>query len=124
MTQWKARPTVYNGIAMRSRLEARFASWLDQDVDPSAAWEYEPRAYGSVEGQYLPDFQVHGWHRPLFVEVKPTEEAAWAATARIRPLFASEPTAMVFVVWPDEGEWAALGVTAKGVSKVDERLPA
>lgn len=74
------RPTVYNGIQMRSRLEATYAEWLDTN---GIVWHYEPRAYASQLGQYLPDFVLPGievavlrdeaapalW--PVAVEVKP-----------------------------------------------------
>lgn len=53
MRNYKARPTTYRGIEMRSRLEAGYAAWLDQW---SFDWEYEPQAFASQRGQYLPDF--------------------------------------------------------------------
>lgn len=76
----KARPTVYNGIRMRSRLEAGYAAWLDGH---GARWEYEPCAFSGKDGrQYLPDFCIHdvwvlGRRAPstVYVEVKPAE---WA----------------------------------------------
>lgn len=69
-TALRARPTMYNGIQMRSRLEARVAALFDaMGLD----WKYEPRAYKSARGEYLPDFQV-GDH--TFVEVK-SAEADW-----------------------------------------------
>lgn len=53
MAEYKARPTIYKGIQMRSRLEAGYAAWLDLwGFD----WEYEPQAFASEKGQYLPDF--------------------------------------------------------------------
>ncbi len=55
MTNFKPRPTTYNGIEMRSRLEAGYAAWLDQW---GFNWEYEPRAFASDAGQYLPDFRL------------------------------------------------------------------
>ena len=59
----RAKPTLYKGIRFRSRLEARWAIFLDAlDVE----WVYEPAVEG-VQG-YLPDFQVGDtW----FIEVKP-----------------------------------------------------
>ncbi|WP_067483806.1 hypothetical protein [Actinomadura hibisca] len=51
----KARPTMYKNIRMRSRLEAGFAAWLDNS---GLVWEYEPCAFATQEGQYLPDFRV------------------------------------------------------------------
>jgi len=73
-----ARATTYNGIAMRSRLEARYAEWLDSR---KLRWDYEPQCYASPAGQYLPDFIIHdiyvlGSPREIVVEVKPTLEAA------------------------------------------------
>ena len=51
----KARPTTYEGIKMRSRLEADYAGWMDRRGRP---WEYEPTCFGSRDGQWLPDFQT------------------------------------------------------------------
>lgn len=76
----KARPTVYKGIRMRSRLEAGYAAWLDEI---GFRWDYEPCAFSDETGrQYLPDFRIHDvWvlGRPapatVYVEVKP---AGWA----------------------------------------------
>lgn len=70
----KARPTTYNGIAMRSRLEARYAAWLDAR---KYRWEYEPMCFANEHGQYLPDFVIHDvtFLTPklvdVYVEVKP-----------------------------------------------------
>lgn len=56
MSQILARPTTYNGIKMRSRLEAGFAQWLDRMQLP---WVYEPECFADQEyGQWLPDFAV------------------------------------------------------------------
>lgn len=72
---FKARPTIYDGTQMRSRLEAGFAAWLDRRKVP---WEYEPCAFGHPElGQYLPDFRLRNiptseWGEvTLYAEVKP-----------------------------------------------------
>lgn len=55
-TDLKARPTVYNGIRMRSRLEAGFASWLDK---MHITWAYEVEALSAPGiGQWLPDFVI------------------------------------------------------------------
>jgi hypothetical protein len=69
------RPTVYNGIQMRSRLEAGFAAWLDQN---KVKWAYEPHAFADKDGQYLPDFRLdnvtyvgEGGQTAIYVEVKP-----------------------------------------------------
>lgn len=75
--QLAPRPTTYKGIAMRSRLEARYAQWLDGlDV----TWLYEPKCFADEHGQYLPDFllrdvYIAGRSRDVYVEVKPTRMA-------------------------------------------------
>lgn len=96
-----ARPTVYNGIQMRSRLEARYAAWLDYY---GMAWTYEPHCFASANGQYLPDFKIEGAPyaidrepRTVYVEVKPTLEIAmrqspWRDKAQI--IWESEPDAL------------------------------
>ena len=48
--------TVYKGHRFRSRLEARWAVWLD---NIGWTWEYEPQGYDLGGGDlYLPDFKV------------------------------------------------------------------
>lgn len=59
----KAIPTTYNGIMMRSRLEARWAAFFDACGWP---WTYEPF---DLNG-WAPDFQLN-FVRPVLVEVKP-----------------------------------------------------
>ena len=61
-----ARPTVYKGIRMRSRLEADYAAALDRDGEK---WEYEPECFAGPDGQWLPDFRV-GSDR-AYTEIKP-----------------------------------------------------
>jgi hypothetical protein len=64
-----ARTTIYSGIKMRSRIEARFAAYLDRLGVP---WQYEPEAFASRDGQYLPDFMVSAGNAPpIVIEVKP-----------------------------------------------------
>ena len=58
---------------MRSRLEATVAEWLDTQ---GLIWKYEGPAYGSEDGQYLPDFQIiglliEGVSHTLYFDVKP-----------------------------------------------------
>lgn len=72
-TEIKARPTLYKGIQMRSRLEADFAGWLDQTGHP---WDYEPTCFAADGIQWLPDFRItfgllEGRTSRQYVEVKP-----------------------------------------------------
>jgi hypothetical protein len=64
----KARPTLYKGIRMRSRLEAQYAALLD---DYGVNWEYEPECFAGPEGQWLPDFRRESAHGPEYIELKP-----------------------------------------------------
>jgi hypothetical protein len=64
----KARPTLYRGILMRSRLEADFAAFLDQT---GAEWEYEPTCFAGPAGQWLPDFRVKRDDYNVYFEIKP-----------------------------------------------------
>lgn len=62
----KAIETLYKGHRFRSRLEARWAVFLDAIKTP---WEYEKEGYELPSGRYLPDFwlpELHAW-----MEVKP-----------------------------------------------------
>lgn len=109
-TRFKARPTVYNGIRMRSRLEAGYAAWLDRwNFD----WEYEPCAFQDDTGrQYLPDFRLNNvrvaWAnepRTVYVEVKPGLEDPDALSDAITSLameviLASEPDALLLLEHP------------------------
>lgn len=67
----RGRRTLYKGVMMRSRTEARFAAALDQAQIP---WDYEPFALASRVGQWLPDFEIQldPRHRS-FVDVKPKD---------------------------------------------------
>lgn len=71
----KAIETIYKGYRFRSRLEARWAVFLDAC---GADWEYEPEGFELEDGtKYLPDFLVHnvdgrcgGFGTDLYIEVK------------------------------------------------------
>lgn len=60
-----AIPTQYKGYRFRSRLEARWAVFLDA---LNAKWSYEKKGY-ILEGHwYLPDFWVEDWN--TWIEIK------------------------------------------------------
>jgi hypothetical protein len=72
-----ARPTLYKGIQMRSRLEANFAQhYLDQSFP--GRWKYEPDCFASEAGQYLPDFSVGS----VYIEVKPAPDVVCQSAPR------------------------------------------
>jgi hypothetical protein len=70
----KAIDTEYKGYKFRSRLEARFAVYLDA---LNASWEYEKEGYSlPVNGNYLPDFLISSFpkcSKQFWLEVKATK---------------------------------------------------
>lgn len=73
----QAIPTVYRGIQMRSRLEAKWASFFDRC---SWRWDYEAIDLGG----WIPDFVVTGPRkRSLLVECKPIEKLNPAVCQKI-----------------------------------------
>jgi len=61
----RAIDTEYDGILFRSRLEARWAIFLDaMRID----WCYEHEGYHTEFGPYLPDFWLPSWQ--TFLEIK------------------------------------------------------
>lgn len=70
--KFAARPTEYNGIVFRSRLEATWAAFFDLT---GWKWKYEPH---DLE-HWMPDFEISHENPtfrdyPVLVEVKPTWE--------------------------------------------------
>lgn len=64
-----AIPTTYNGITFKSRLESRWARFLDL---LTIEWRYEPEGYEWDGVRYLPDFWLPKGE--MFLEVKPFED--------------------------------------------------
>jgi hypothetical protein len=100
----QARQTTYNGVVMRSRLEAAFAAHLDRAGCP---WTYEPHCFASAAGQYLPDFLAMT-DPPIYVEVKPDiPQAIEQAKRQMLIIRKSEPEAHLFIAvgygWPNLG---------------------
>lgn len=116
-TTFKARPTLYRGIQMRSRLEARVAAMFDAQ---GARWKYEPCAFaGPGREQYLPDFvtyesKIHPPDDPdqwcgggtTYFEVKPnltnTEGDYWMH--RMEVIRDSQPDASLVLLLVDANE--------------------
>ena len=100
----RARPTIYNGIQMRSRLEARVAAALDNF---GVTWAYEPVAFGARSGQYLPDFVIDGvlgQTRRLYLEVRPTHQACSGVVDRMSVILESDSAAGLGYVFPETFE--------------------
>lgn len=67
----RAKPTVYKGYRFRSRLEARWAVFLDK---LKFRWEYEPETYATEHGPVCPDFVFGRRGETWYAEVKPNRE--------------------------------------------------
>lgn len=98
-----ARPTLYKGIRMRSRTEARIASRLDT---LGLAWEYEPDCFADDSGQYLPDFRItYPSGRRLYLEVKGHNGVDLdAAAVRMEIIWSSEPDAQLMILVANTGD--------------------
>lgn len=120
-----ARPTLYKGIRMRSRLEADYAASLDRS-NVVTYWEYEPVCFGNPEGQWLPDFR-EAYSGPgvqseieTFTELKPLAwiQDDWDTNGRVEPLLRrmtsvwdSRPEASLqLVFWEYQAEVPALQI--------------
>lgn len=92
------RETMYEGIKMRSRLEAGWAAYLDGLELP---WVYEPMCFANRDGQYLPDFRVTDGGSAIYLEVKGVLADHEEARRRMEIVWDSEPAArLVIVVGP------------------------
>lgn len=70
-SELKAIETQYKGYRFRSRLEARWAVFLDH---LGKQWEYEPQGFDlGAAGWYLPDFHISG-SEECWLEIKPDQE--------------------------------------------------
>lgn len=85
--------TNYNGVRMRSRVEAR---WADFFTRMGWNWTYEPF---DLDG-YIPDFSLE-FYKPLLVEVKAADEDVAMAQSKIE---CSGWTGEALVV---SGDWPA-----------------
>lgn len=131
--QTSAIPTVYRGIQMRSRAEARWAAFFDMS---GWRWTYEPV---DLPG-YIPDFILHG-DAPVLVEIKGgamRDVHAWddSIEAEVRAKFHGErplpllllgmaPSEMQCGVYevvgsllhPDEDEWDSAFLFESGLHR-------
>ena len=120
-----ARPTVYKGVQMRSRLEADYAGYLDRQLPVwGGTWRYEPVCFGSEADQWLPDFSVDYHGSRSYTEVKPVglldewveenrSNEIDALLTRISVAWESEPEAQLeLVFWEYKAKSAPLSIIA------------
>lgn len=71
MQKPEPKPTTYAGVTFRSRLEARWAVFLDAHFLVND-WLYEPRTYRLNNGwEYTPDFLYTLGDWKIYLEIKP-----------------------------------------------------
>ena len=72
----KAINTIYKNYKFRSRLEARWAVFLDE---LGVKYEYETEGYNlHYNGYYLPDFTIVYLGKTIFLEIKKSTDAQYA----------------------------------------------
>lgn len=108
----KARPTVYKGIRMRSRLEANFAGALDVfkqrhlEAGERYEWAYEPECFADETRQYLPDFRVTTDKGTVYYELKGYLEDSTEVRHLMEVIWLSEPDAALVLMCQDgAGDW-------------------
>lgn len=113
----QAIETVYKGFRFRSRLEARWAVFMDA---LGIRWEYENEGFNLVQGKYLPDFWLPD--AECFLEIKPNRELAAGELNRIMELATSKKV-VVCSGQPWANEYTAkiydLGTAALGQAPCD-----
>ncbi len=83
--------TKYKGFRFRSRLEARWAVFMDA---LGIEYEYEKEGYDlGEEGWYLPDFWLPDFK--AFLEIKPTRESILESRDKFRALCKLRPVIVV-----------------------------
>lgn len=119
----KARPTIYNGIEMRSRLEARWAHIFDR---LGWDWTYETHAYGTnyTSDQYLPDFRVTDRNFLTFIEIKPPidDDKILVARRKMEIIWASYPGAELWIIQGDP-EWYRIDAVSPPLSDAEATDP-
>lgn len=99
MAQIKAIQTRYKGYHFRSRLEARWAVFLDA---LGVRWEYEVEGFEFPNGlRYLPDFWLPD--SGVFLEIKPgtlSADAKWEAEQKAETLAVYNETTTFLVSGP------------------------
>jgi hypothetical protein len=107
----KAIETKYRGFRFRSRLEARWAVFMDA---AQVRWEYEPEGFETSAGRYLPDFRLPEFHS--WLEIKPSTELDEDEAAKMIA-FAKEEQLYVLCGQPWVGEYEVLTAEKRWLEK-------
>lgn len=75
MPSMEPKPTTYKGVQYRSRLEARWAVYLDHHPSVKSV-SYERFRFRSQDFEYTPDFKFNWVGKRMFLEIKPASPSA------------------------------------------------
>lgn len=92
MPRLKAIQTIYNGYRFRSRLEARWAVFMDT---LQIKYDYEPEGFNLDGTHYLPDFWLPTQECWLEIKATPPTESEQTRAG----LLAEHADKMVYVLW-------------------------
>lgn len=113
----KVIQTKYKGILFRSRLEARWAVFLDK---LNIKWFYEFEGYDLDGVWYLPDFWLPTFSGGMFMEVKPQNLVGVEMEKCMRLVEATKKQIWLAVGHPDYKAYNVLYyATHTGIGKVD-----
>lgn len=114
-TMVKAIDTIYNGYKFRSRLEARWAVYLDTI---GISYEYEKEGYDLDGVLYLPDFWLPQVN--MFAEVK-AEQLTEAELHKVKLLVEATKKACILLVGlPAEQSYPIVWITEEGEIEIGE----
>lgn len=108
--------TSYKGYLFRSRLEARWAVFLDR---MGVRWEYEKEGYNLDGDYYLPDFWLPDWN--CWLEIKPDEPTEHEITVG-KKLCETSKFCIVFAIGLPSSEFGSIKVFCPndaGVEMID-----
>lgn len=106
----QAIPTTYKKIRFRSKLEANWAKWLDEN---NIKWSYETQGFNLEDGTwYLPDFYLPEIN--IIIEVKGALEQIHKPFKMVQLLKRDESN------WPDEGTMFLLAGPTGYFYNIDE----
>lgn len=97
-------PVTFDGVKMRSTLEADFARHLEK---MGCRWAYEPRVFGPRGEGYLPDFRIRRAGPSCYIEVKPTLAEVPEAQRRMEVIWDTEPDAVLLVACAEGSTFSA-----------------
>lgn len=95
MRKIQAIPTKYGDIQFKSRLEARWAVFMDA---LGVEWKYEYEGFQLPSGWYLPDFYLPKWNAWLEIKPYPLEQDDFRRCRQLLTELSLETNQVVFLL--------------------------